>query len=524
MRRWRGILVLGGLAALLVAACTNEPFDPESVPNARPTVRFYAETVDPDGELNSTSYSQRTFHWSGTDEDGEVVAYYVSVRPDSAVPAPWDTTTSTDTTMTFATDDQGEAQATFYLAALDDRGAVSDTLIQYVPLRNFPPALNFQSDFDPLTNLQREFVLEGETVVDTVYWNYGVMNVRCFAFDLDGNQTMDAFYRYTLSDVEPAETYDEGEPGADPLTHWIRVPFDGVGDVLEFEFLVTDLPPGERTLTVAVADEAAAESRITLTWEVREPARIGGAGGPRLLMVPDNSSPLTADFYRDVLAEIFGEDAINEYDFWFGFPDRPSYLLETLRRFDLVFWFDGGGTSEVLERAAATDGVLQQYLEPFDGSEPGQLLMISRNLTGNQSGIPAPFRQRVFGISPAADPAPQLRPKTSTLSVPALGAEAYLPPLTLANIFGRGRGLKERFDEEFPYDELYRFESCIRCWDGQPPTEEWAPLIGVRRPRRDDQRFATAVGFSFELHTMQRAGVVDALQAVMEFELGVAAP
>jgi hypothetical protein len=524
MRRMLGALVPTVLATALIVACTNEPFDPASVPNNPPTVRFYAGVVDSSGDLNATSYSSRTFQWSGTDDDGEVVRYFVSVRPDSAVPAPWDTTTRTDTTMTFATDDQGEAQATFLLVCEDDRGAVSDTLVQYVPLRNFPPALNFQSDFDPLVNLQREFVMEGETVTDTVYWNYGVMNVRCFAFDLDGNQTMDTFYRYTLSDDEPTETYDEDDSLADPLQHWLRVPFDGIGDVYEFEFLLDDVPPGERTLTVAVADEAAAESRITLSWEVRAPVDVGDAARSRVLMVPDNSAPFTRDFYRGVLDEIFGSGSYNEYDFWFGFPDRPSFLLATLRLFDVVLWFDGGGTSSVLERAAATDGVLQQYLAPLDGGDPGRLVMISRNLTGNQSGIPAPFRQRVFGISPSADPAPELRPSSGTLSLEIQGAEAYLPPLRLANLFGRGRGLQPRYDEDDPYDELYRFEPCIRCWDGQPPTQEWAPLIAVRRPKRDDQRFASAIGISYEMHTMQRDGVVEALAGIFQYELGVAAP
>jgi hypothetical protein len=524
MRRALTTLLLVATASLLVVSCTNDPFDPESVANSRPVMRFFAAPVDPDSALNATSYFSRTFHWSGTDEDGDVVEYYVSVRPDSNVPAPWDTTTRTDTTMTFTTDDQGEAQATFYLACRDDRGALSDTLVQFVPLRNFPPVLNFQSDYDPLVNLHREIVRDGDDVpVDTLYYNYGVMNARCFAFDLDGNQTMDAFYRYTLSDVEPTETFAWDDPEADPTQHWLRRNFGAIGDVFEFEILLEDVPPGERTLTVAVADEAAAESRITLEWEVRAPVGVGGPDGPRVLMVPDNSAPLTRDFYRDVLTQILGEDGFNEYDFWFGFPDTPTFLLQTLRVFDVVFWFDGGGTSDVLVRAAATGGVLQQYLQPLGDEEPGQLVMVSRNLTGNQSSIPGPFLSRIFGISPSSDPAPQLRPAQSTLSVPALGAEPYLPPLTLQSIFGRGRGMKERFDEEDPYDELYRFEGCIRCWNGQPNVE-WAPLIAVRRPRRDLQPLASAVGISYELHTMQQAGVVAALTAIFEHELGVAAP
>ncbi|MEZ4386446.1 MAG: hypothetical protein R3D98_02475 [Candidatus Krumholzibacteriia bacterium] len=520
----RALVILPVLAALLAVSCTNEPFDPESVPNAPPVMRFFASPVDPADPLNPTSYFRRTFHWSGSDQDGEVVEYYVSIRTDAAVPAPWDTTARTDTTMTFSTDDQGEAEATFYLACRDDRGAVSDTLVQFVPLRNFPPVLNFQSDFNPLVNLQREIELDGGGApVDTVYWNWGVMNLRCFAFDLDGNSTMDPFYRYTLSDAEPTETRDWDDPAADPLVHWLRKPFDGSEDINEFEILLTDVPPGQRTVTVAVADEALAETRVTLSWEVRAPRG-------QVLMVPDNSSPFTQDFYRGVLDEILGTDAYDTYDFWFGFPDSPAVLLATLRKFGLVFWYDGGGTSAVLERAAATGGVLKQYVYPLDDSQPGHLLLISRNLAGSATGLPGPFLASVFGISRSADPPTELSPKSSAVGLHAFGTQSYLPDLTIQTIFGRGRGLQMRYDETDAYDELYRFDTCNRCWNGQPANDPqhpelwWQPLIAVRRPTRAQQEFARAVGFSYELHTLQRPGVVAALEAVMQYELGVIAP
>ena len=46
----------------------------------------------------------------------------------------------------------------------------------------------------------------------------------------------------------------------------------------------------------------------------------------------------------------------------------------------------------------------------------------------------------------------------------------------------------------------------------------------MRRPKRDDQRFASAIGISYEMHTMQRDGVVEALAGIFQYELGVAAP
>ena len=56
------------------SGCTNDPFDPESVPNSPPVARIFITTA-PGNDLNPTSYYERTFHWSGSDPDGSVVAY-----------------------------------------------------------------------------------------------------------------------------------------------------------------------------------------------------------------------------------------------------------------------------------------------------------------------------------------------------------------------------------------------------------------------------------------------------------------
>jgi len=187
-------MIVASLALVWLAGCApNEPFDPESVSNHAPVVSMSVIVPD-DGELNPTSYYDRRFNWYGSDQDGWVQEYYVSIRFDETVPALWDTTTKTDTTMTFVTDDEGNAEATFYLVCRDDRGALSDTLVQYIPLRNFPPVINFQSDFEPLKNMQREITAPGGAPADTLYWNWGASNFRFFALDPDGAETMDDFY------------------------------------------------------------------------------------------------------------------------------------------------------------------------------------------------------------------------------------------------------------------------------------------------------------------------------------------
>ncbi|NTV04056.1 hypothetical protein HGA89_03935, partial [bacterium] len=154
MRRPPIALTLAAALCALAAGCGNETFDPDSVPNRRPVARIFV-TPPEGGVLNPTSYFSRTFHWSGTDEDGFVEAYFVSIETAAGIVAPWTTTVATDTTMTFETDDAGRAQALIRLACRDDRGAYSDTVSQFIPLRNFPPVINFVSDYD------------------TFFWSYG---------------------------------------------------------------------------------------------------------------------------------------------------------------------------------------------------------------------------------------------------------------------------------------------------------------------------------------------------------------
>ena len=134
----------------------------------------------------------------------------------------------------------------------------------------------------------------------------------------------------------------------EPLQRETARRLEGVDDVLGPDRAVLEvLPAGQRTAIVPVRDEADAETRLTYSWEVREPRS-------SVLLVPDNSGSATRAFYRAFAADYFGEGNWDEYEFWFGFPDSPFVLLEGLRAFDLVFWFDGGVTSPILQEAAVT--------------------------------------------------------------------------------------------------------------------------------------------------------------------------
>jgi hypothetical protein len=493
----------------LTGCAPNEPFDPDSVANIPPVVKMSVSSFEGDG-LNPTSYFNRKFSWYGSDQDGWVQEYYVSIRNVAAIPAAWDTTTQTDTTMTFTTDGQGDAEATFLIVCRDDRGALSDTLVQFVPLRNFPPAVNFQSDFDPLRNMQREITLSGTSPADTLYWNWGVANFRFFALDLDGSETMDAFYRYTLANIEPTETFDEGDPQADPLTTWVRVPFASDSQIRDFQIFVSGLPAGPRSITVSVIDAAEADTRFSYSWEVREPKS-------NILYVKDNSSSLGRILYTALMDDRFGSDNWDLYDFWFGFPDNSFVLLETMRLFDAVIWTDGGVTSENLAIAAARDGALQSYVYPTDSSTPGRLLFVSKVMAGSTTGLPPTFIQGVLGVSPTGEPAPALQLPTGKQALGQLGG---LLPMTTSSSRARGIGLK--LFEGAGAEVLYRMEECPRCYGS--PRPPFDPVVGVRRPERAVSPLAVVVSFSVQLEYFDQAEVIDALTVILTDEMGVSAP
>lgn len=524
---WLILMQLGMLAALAaaiwMAGCSaNDPFDPNTLDNNPPVVRMSMAPVDTSQDLNPTSYFNRTFNWSGTDSDGWVVEYHVSIRTDASVAAPWDTTVATDTTMTFVTDTNGDAEATFLLACRDNRGAMSDTLIQYIPLKNFPPAVNFQSDFDPLRNMQREFrdingdVTENPSAAaDTTYWNWGASNFRMFALDLDGQETMDSYYRYTLVDPEngdPEQVFLEDDPDADPRVGWVQVEFPLTSnEVKEFEIFIKDTPEGEMaTLTVAVNDEADADSRFTFTWEIRAPS------GP-VLYIPDNSGPGTKALYRDFLASEYGDGGWDEFSFWLGFPDHAFVLVESMRKFQAVLWADGGATSPRLEDAAQTDGPLQQYLFPFTDDEPGRLLMISKGVVGTSSAIPIPFLKGVLGLNPTASPVSAI---TTVVNKSALGQQAYLPNLMSTSSFGQAIGLAEPTEDIPKAAPIYQMENCLRCYGTRPP---WDPVVGMRFPDYETSTLASSVTLSLQLEYFNSDQVTAALSAILSEELGVEA-
>ena len=175
---------------------------------------------------------------------------------------------------------------------------------------------------------------------------------------------------------------------------------------------------------------------------------------------------------------------------------------------------------------------------PVDGDRHGALVLddsrkirvdFSRNLTGADSSIPFYFRGTVLGVSNTGSPVSVLEPIDYALGAPVLGAQPWLPTMTLANLSSRGIGL----DPLSSTEELYRFEECLDLGDPDDPYDNegcfglrppYDPLIGVRLPVRTISEFARTVGFSYQFEDMDYDEAMAVLAAVFEYELGVARP
>lgn len=518
------LLFLGAIgwlaaAAWLAGCAANDPFDPESLDNHLPVVRFSVEPPE-GGEFNRTSYNRRTFFWSGTDEDGWVTEYHVSIRTDGNNPAPWDTTTATDTTMSFVLDAiTGQADATILLACRDNRGDMSDTLIVPVPMQNFPPVVGFPLDFQADRNLQRELIYDGAAVVDTVYWNWGPNALRVVAYDPDGIETMDDFYRYTLVDGgDPEMTWDYDDPAADPELGWVRTPLEH-GDLRsEFTIFLKSVAPGDRTITVSVGDEAGGDQHFRYTWEVRE---------PRSPVIYINSNGMGSDLYIEMMDEMFGAGQWDRYEFLYGFPDHAFLLLESLRKYEVVVWVDEGSTTaEVLVTATDRNGALEQYLYPLEGDDaaPGRLLLVTPNAAAaSNSGPNSYFINNILKINPfQSSPQPQIS-FFAGYQAHGDGGGSYLPSFTGIDDFGVGRGLDARDQGEDLYRMEYNRVPGYQVGGGRqrPPFD---PVIAVRSPARTTETLARTVTFSVQLRFFDHEEVKAALREVLITEMGVTVP
>jgi len=481
-------LVLTALAGMLGLGCAGDPFDPDSVPNHPPRARIYVGSVTGD-TLNPTSYYERTFYWSGSDVDGFVTEFHVSIETQEDVAAPWTVTGNTDTTMSFSTDDLGQARALIRLACRDDRGAMSDTVSQYLPLRNFPPIINFVTDYD------------------TFFWSYSSANFRCFALDLDGNVTMDdsvTFYLDTADTLAPVLVI--GEEGADPALRRVRKP---LADLITGEFEIElhgNAQPGERTLNILIEDEADSIFHFTWTWDVLP------ATGP-VLMIDDFAGDFDVATYHRLMNDVFGEGEWPRYSLEGGLPDRLWVLTETLRQFECVFWYTGSSTSTSLVTMADQ---LASYLHRDNG---GRMLLVAKAIIGGAIQVPPSLVQNSLGIVSQPTTPPFFIPQTKV--VYAYTDDGDIENDTevtvyrmMSNICG-GVGLNPRADAEAIYQAERR--AVIQIPNARP-------FVGVRFPHRDLAPVASAVTVSLQWEHIRYDDVLASFRHLLADELGVTLP
>lgn len=484
---------LTAAAVLAVVGCAGDPFDPASVPNARPVARLFV-TSAPGDTLNPTSYFARTFHWSGTDADGFVREYYVSIETEEGAPATWDTTTATDTTMTFVTDDDGLARAVFRLACRDDRGAVSDTVVQYVPLRNFPPLIQFVTGYD------------------TVFWSYGSANFRYEAADEDGAVTMDDSVTYFLDTADPElPAAPEGSPEADPAVRPVRmaIPEPASG---EFEVeLHGVIPPGARTLNVQVGDEAGAVTTHRWSWEAR-------AAVSPVLLVDDFAGDFDVATYHALMDSVFGPGQWARFEVEEGLFDRRWVSLETFRQFECLVWYTGSSTSQTMADLAAQ---LVDYVRPADpvAHAPGRMLVISRSLLGTNPTLPPALVQNTLGV--VSQPAVPLFFVPTNKRVYRYyddgddGNDQTDVVYRAVSPVGGAVGLAAMNGAEL----LHRLERG-NYFNNRPSQ----PYVAIRNPHRDLQPVASTVVCTVQWEQMRVDEVLAEFRRLLQEELGVVLP
>ncbi len=492
MRRTLGHLVACVGAAMVFVSCTNDAFDPETLPNQPPVARVWVSGPD----IQPTSYNDATFYWSGTDIDGTVEGFHVSIADRGMDPSTWTYTDKDESTATYSTDDSGQAFAVLYVVAQDDRGALSDTVSVDIPLINSPPVLEFRADFEPLLE------------------SFGAASFDFFGFDLDGNETLLPWVEYRFEGSDPDLVFELDDPLAHPTLGWVREDRPPT----RFSLQLREIPPGDpgaafaQTIYVRIGDVAGSFNVLEHTWTVFE--AIG-----KVLLVDDSLTAVTRDaFYRDALdAALPG--AHSRWDIANGLPPRDDDLRLTLEQFELLVWYTGNSESQNLLRAQA---VLTQYLTDRDpgteGDQPGRLLLETPVILGNGSSLSPAFRAR-FGI--ANEPLPRNPLATYTGAVEAalgdidIASEVpELPPLVSDGTNyeggpGRYFGLSG-LDVAADAAALWTFEPY--AWGGDRDFScrpDCMPVVGVRRPATGQ---ANTVLLSFQLEFANALG--NAPQAV----------
>ena len=487
------ILPLLGVLALF--ACTNDPFDPDSVPNERPVARIF---VDPADSLAVTSYNGARFAWSGSDADGFVVGFWVSITTDRAPDAPWVFTVSDDSVATWTTNEDGTVSPTLHVVAVDDRGALSDTARVAFPLVNTPPVLEFGEEFEPPATSIR------------------AADFDFFTFDSDGDDTLLPIVEYRYDGSDPGVTFAVDDTLADATVGWVAIPRTRRG----FRLRLRDLPGGDpanenaQTVYVRVRDIAGASTVLDYTWTVPE------VRGSVLLVDDDPQTSISREaFFEGAMDAHFGDQWTTIEST--SLQGEPEVLAASIEPFDTIIWYVGRQTrgQNLNERRELVtnfvNGGGKFYLDFQYAGTSQETSLLDNSFRVNVLGVAQnPIEGIILGpLDVANQIGPFLDIQSESPSLPDL---LYLP--ASGTFFGvQCMGLT---DEVAP---LYQFE--LARWIEDPnrsrligPTE---PVVGVRKPSTGEAQVVTMT-FQIEL-TLDPAIAQQVLRSIWSDVMGIPA-
>ncbi|MEM0995970.1 MAG: discoidin domain-containing protein [Bacteroidota bacterium] len=333
----RSILYLSLLVAA-ITACDRGSLKQ----NAAPDTRISVTEINLVGEERLRS--EVTLHWLGTDVDGYVTSYELSLDGTN-----WTEVTSTDSTFNFSlTAGSDTTDIDFFVRAIDNDGARDETpAYLLVPIKNSPPTAIFDTV---------------RTLPDT---GFVVMTIFFDVDDSDGANNLDSvFLKLNNGPWYPFE------PTVNTVTLVPQDPaFTGITSANVFVGPQADLLPnaiaglnleGDNTFYLKARDAAGAESVVDTSRALFYKRKTSD-----LLLVDahnSGSTPTPEEVYDQALSPLFAsydridltrDNGANIPQLWIP---TFSFLLEL---YDKVFWYGSTAEVSILENAAAA---VQNYL------------------------------------------------------------------------------------------------------------------------------------------------------------------
>jgi hypothetical protein len=359
-----------GMVGLGIAAC-----DPGQLAgNQPPDTSFFLDGVGLDSARLTTVVQM---HWLGTDPDGYVEGYELSVDGGD-----WFFTQRTDSTFRFDIEAGSlDADVDLRVRAIDNLGAADPEPAQLtLPVRNTPPTARFNPEV---------------AIPDTAY---SVLSFTWSVADLEGVETIDSvFLRINEGDwyyLSPGASFatllssDTRTPGVQPAQLLLG------SEARPMDELLTGLNNGGRNrLYLQARDLSGAFSEVDTSAEFfLQPQRSD------LLIVNAHQRREAVAFTRSM----FDEVAQGDYDWLDLRASLPSFWEPTfslyLRLYDRIYWFGDGqpisgqGETYILEQAA---NGFQAYLNE------GKKLMMSTPFNPVFNDPERQAQSLIFDFSPA---------------------------------------------------------------------------------------------------------------------------